>query len=101
MAQRYFKYKVTDKATGNIILKDVDAKEVGDTIGINVINISSYALQGLAYKRRYIIERKEIKKEEKRDYTPSEKLWMKEWDKVRFLLNPKARKDNEKTTQEI
>ena len=92
MAQRYYIYKIIDKATGDVILKDARPQEVSDKIGINKRNISSYALKGWAYKRRYIIKCKAIKRPEKKKFTPQEKIWMAEWDKVRFLLNPKARR---------
>ena len=92
MAQRYYIYKIIDKATGDVILKDARLQEVSDKIGINKRNISTYALKGMAYKRRYIIERAKIKDIKEKDYSPAERLWMEEWDKVRFILNPKARR---------
>ena len=100
MAKRYYEYKIIDKITGDVILKDAGPQEVSNKIGIKTTDITNYVVKGILYKRRYIIERTKIDDTIERNYSLAERLWMDEWDKARLILNPKARKDNEKT-QEI
>lgn len=100
MAKRYYEYKIIDKITGDVILKDAGPQEVSNKIGIKTTDITNYVAKGILYKRRYIIERTKIDDTKERNYSPAERLWMDEWDKARLILNPKARKDSEKT-QEI
>lgn len=85
-----YEYTVTDKTTGNIILKNATPTEVSKAIGIKVVNVSGYTIGGLAFKRRYVLSRIEKEKSAEKNFTLWEREWMEDWDKVRTSINPEA-----------
>lgn len=78
---------------GKRVKKSISAKEVAEYFDeTNLGWASRYAKGGYLYKGRYRITSKEIEVERKHEIFVPPDL-KREWDSVRFLLNPKARRD--------
>lgn len=86
------KYDVYDTETNTYILKGVNAGLIEQTIGLGRVNASKYATRGVLFKKRYrIYSKTQPVKSVIRRSKEMQKL-MEEWDRVRLLLNPKARR---------
>jgi len=73
-------YDVYDTIENKYLLQGVSAKETEKITGLPRNQVSRYAIDGILYKDRYRIVNKDDQK------------LMEEWDRVRLLLNPKARR---------
>ena len=96
---------------GKLIKKDIPSREVESITGLEVLNLVNLAKYNSTFGDGYTVEinRKvvtEPKKKpkprpiekEKKSYTPEELAWMKEWEIVRFEINPNAkRRENKKS----
>lgn len=89
---------------GNLIKKDIPSREVEKIAGIEVLNLVNLAKYNSTFGDGYTVEinRKvvtEPKKKpkprtgdvEKKNFTDKEKEWMKEWEAIRFTINPNAK----------
>lgn len=69
---------------------DFTAEELRKKIGITAKTLYGYVNKDMKYKKHYIFERScQVTR-----LTVNDKL-MKEWDRVRLLLNPKAKRGHE------
>lgn len=73
---------------GDEYIGDFTAEELREKIGITAKTLYGYVNKGIRYKKHYTFERNgNVTK-----LTADDAL-MKEWDRVRLLLNPKAKRD--------
>lgn len=94
MGKEFYKYSVYDVVTDKVVLRWVSMKEVIATTGIPKDKITEYASKGYVYSGKYRLSRRAINEVEMNDcddstYIPQTLL--NEWDRVRLLINPKAR----------
>jgi hypothetical protein len=93
-----YTYTVIDEQTGETILDQVKNKEVEERIGIKRTQIPDYVRNKWLFQKRYMICKNDRANEEsnreakEHSWTAEERETMKEWDRVRRLINPEARK---------
>lgn len=91
MARYSYEYDVFDGDV--IVLANASSGEVEKAIGINRGKVSIYAAKQWLFRGRYRIASKTMPaKEVKINRTKETKRLMEEWDRVRVLINPSARR---------
>jgi hypothetical protein len=98
MIKAIYTYTVIDEQTKETILDHVSNDEVSKRIGIEKKRIADYVKNNRLYQRRYRIY-KHVEMIEEANKEPKKKLRtlktqedMKEWDRVRLLINPEAKR---------
>lgn len=87
------KYDVFDTKKDKLILSDVNSGEIEKVIGLKRDKTSTYARKQYLFQKRYRITSKTIPTEEvKINRTKEVKRVMNEWDRVRLMVNPNARR---------
>jgi predicted transcriptional regulator len=79
-------YDVLDTKTNELILENSTPTRIASVLRISVANVSNYAYRNYKVRRRYRIIDNFVEKD---DWA---KQFTVEWDKVRFRLNPSARR---------
>lgn len=101
MARLKYVYDVYDKDKKKHIVVEGSLKDVTNITGMTAVKANQYAETGYVYKKRFIIRKKLINGasiEAISDETkpPWATFWTKElieeWDRVRFMVNPNAKK---------
>lgn len=92
MAGYRYQYDVYDIDRGKTIMRNVNSGIIEDLIGLPRSKTSTYAAMEYVYQQKYRIIGKNLIKPVKRNRTKEEVELMKEWDRVRLLINPRARR---------
>ena len=92
MAGYRYQYDVYDIKKGKTIMRNVNSGIIEDLIGLPRSKTATYATMEYVYQKKYRIIGKNLIKPVKINRTKEEVELMKEWDRVRFVLNPNARR---------
>jgi hypothetical protein len=89
-----YTYTVIDKQTGETILDHASNDEVAKRIGIKKKQIPDYVRNKWLFQKRYRIYKNGEVSEEAKEHSRTEEeiKTMKEWDRVRLLINPGAKR---------
>ncbi len=81
-------YNILDTKTNETIVTEETASEIGKRLGMTASHVRSYADRHYKVQRRYLII-DTFKERVEEDPLKAE------WDKVRFMINPNAKRDDE------
>jgi len=97
MAKSLYMYDVYDGVLKKKIVVNGRLKDVTKVTGLPAIRANKYAETGYVYKNRYVITKIKIDEVDFEDENEDTKsFWTqelkKEWDRVRFMINPNAKR---------
>jgi hypothetical protein len=98
-AKSIYCYTVWDRLQEKNILVRVPMKTVREQLGMKADKVNQYANAGWVYKGKYVITKQRLDSKSLDDNTDYEKSGFfiqkelaEEWDRVRFMINPSARR---------
>lgn len=95
MARSIYKYTVYDKLLEKNVIVGGTVRDVSELVELKSDKIAQYCNKQWVCKKRYLISRerldsKRLEEQATKAFIPQELA--EEWDRVRFMLNPKAKR---------